>query len=172
MLCQNCQKKVANVHYTHIVNNQMVEMHLCEQCAKQKSILNISIPLDINSFLGGFMGVPHEVQHPASFCSAACDKCGMMYDEFMRTGNMGCSNCYTLFGNRLIPILKRIQRGVTHTGKVPGKAGEGLKAEREIEKLKQELNAAVQKEEYEKAAELRDKIKEAENRLAHKREEQ
>ncbi len=162
MLCQNCQKRQAKVHYTHIINNRKVEMHLCEQCAELKSGIVIAIPLDLNNMISSFMSIQQENCKAADAGDEACPKCGMKYENFIKTGKMGCSNCYQMFGDRLIPLLQRIHRGVSHCGKVPASFGESMKAVKEIENLKEELKAAICREEYEKAAVLRDKIKEAE----------
>jgi protein arginine kinase activator len=83
-------------------------------------------------------------------------------EDFRRTGRVGCGNCYAAFKNEMIPLVKRIHGGVQHTGKVPKRTGGLLKVRRDIDKLKEELKTSIDNEEYEKAAEIRDKIKELE----------
>jgi protein arginine kinase activator len=163
MLCQNCQKRVANVHFTQITNNKKAEMYLCEQCAKEKGKLGIAPPLNISDFLSGFInfgnGEAQAIQEPAEEC---CEICGMSFEDFRKTGKMGCSNCYHIYGDKLKPIMKRLHGNTEHTGKVPVKLSGKLNQTRELDSLRASLAKAIQEEEYEKAAELRDKIRELE----------
>jgi len=160
MLCQNCNKRPAKVHFTKIVNNSKVEMYLCEQCANEKSGLNINIgmPTDLNNLIAKFMGVPAEF--PSFESVPRCTNCGMDFHEFQKTGKLGCSKCYAAFGERLKPLLKRIHGSVTHTGKVPARVSSTIETTREIERLQQLLQQAIIEEKYEDAAIIRDRIQE------------
>lgn len=165
MLCQLCQKKVANVHFTQIINGKKVEMYLCEQCANEKGQLGFSPQLNLGDFLWGFPGFGGsagfaQVKQPEE---VHCDVCGMSFEDFRKTGKLGCGNCYRIFREKLNPILRRIHGNIEHTGKVPKKMSNCVKSTNELEKLKVELTAAIGSEEYEKAAELRDRIKELES---------
>ncbi|KPU42665.1 UvrB/uvrC motif protein [Oxobacter pfennigii] len=165
MLCQICNKRPANVHMTKIVNGEKTELHICEQCAREKennpmndapfSFSNIISSLMDFSGSGAMPYTPKE--------NIKCPQCGLDYAEFKKTGRFGCSNCYESFGNRLEPLLKRIHGNTQHTGKVPKRTGGIIKIKRDIEKLRYELKRAIDNEEYEKAAELRDKIKNLES---------
>lgn len=160
MLCQNCHKRTANVHFTQVVNNKKVEMYLCEECAKEKGQFSFGYPFNMSGLFTGFMGFGDTQPYMESAVEKqVCDKCGMDYNQFQKTGKMGCANCYQVFDNKLRPIIRRVHGNVKHTGKVPLNVSESLKVSKEIEKLKELLNKAVLDEEYEKAAELRDKIK-------------
>jgi protein arginine kinase activator len=163
MLCQNCQERPANVHFTQIINNTKAEMYLCEQCANEKGQFGFGPSLNINDFLSGFIGFGSGSQHTeAEPRETHCDICGMSYEDFRKTGKLGCSNCYRIYGEKLNPILKRLHGNMVHTGKVPAKVSEKLNVSKEIDKLRELLAKAVQSEEYEKAAEFRDKIKQME----------
>lgn len=163
MLCQNCQKRVANVHFTQITNAKKTEMYLCDQCAREKGQSGIGPPMNISDFLSGFMNYgnseAHTIQEPAEEC---CEICGMSFEDFKKTGKMGCSNCYHIYGDRLKPIMKRLHGNTEHTGKVPSRLSGEVSQTKELDSLKASLAKAVQSEEYEKAAELRDKIRELE----------
>ena len=163
MLCQNCQKRIANVHYTHIVNNNKVEMYLCEQCANEKGQFGFISQLDISSFfpgLIGFGGFENAVSHAASPKQRTlCEKCGMSYEDFQKTGKFGCENCYKVYGERIKPLIKRLHGSEKHRGKFPGKTAGKRRIPEEIARLKKELAAAVRNEEYERAAEIRDRIR-------------
>jgi protein arginine kinase activator len=165
MLCQQCQKKVANVHFTQIINGKKVEMYLCEQCANEKGQLGFSPQLNLGDFLWGFPGFGGstaytQVEKPQE---VRCDVCGMSFDDFRKTGKLGCGNCYRVFRENLNPILRRIHGNTEHTGKMPGRVPGCVKTTNELEKLKNELADAIGSEEYEKAAELRDRIRDLEN---------
>jgi len=165
MLCQNCQKNVANVHFTQILNSKKAELYLCEDCAKEKGQISFGSQLSLNDFFTGLIGFEHSNPYIKStqLKQHSCEKCGMSYEEFQKTGKFGCSNCYEIFKDRLRPLLKRLHGGIEHNGKVPVKVSKKMMASNEIDELKNLLNRAVQTEEYEKAAELRDKIKVLEN---------
>ncbi|MEZ0536195.1 UvrB/UvrC motif-containing protein [Caldicellulosiruptoraceae bacterium PP1] len=166
MLCENCNKNPATVHYTSIINGVKTEMHLCEVCAKAKGGLEFDTPFSIANFLSGFfeptLGYKTEKLNKTT---PICKGCGMSFDEFTQSGKFGCSMCYSSFSEKLYPILRRIHGNTKHIGKIPASLGTDLSIKREIDKLKIELNIAIKNEEYEKAATLRDKIKELENRL-------
>lgn len=161
MLCQQCQKKVANVHFTQIINGKKIELYLCTQCANDKGQLGFSPQLNLGDFLWGIpafsgnKGFPQKKQPEEVHCNV----CGMSFGDFRKTGKLGCANCYKVFSDNLNPILRRIHGSAEHNGKAPGKVSDCLKATNELEHLKARLAAAIEKEEYEKAAELRDTIK-------------
>lgn len=165
MLCQLCQKRTANVHFTQIVNNNKVELYICEQCANERGQTTFISPLDLGNFLSGFLGKGSTASYAAApQPDVVCDVCGMSFEDFRKIGKIGCSNCYKVFGDRLKPIIKRLHGNAEHTGKMPAGFSNRIMATREIEKLKESLNKAIQEEEYEKAAQLRDKIKAIENK--------
>lgn len=159
MLCQNCQQRIANVHFTQVVNNTKVEMYLCERCASDKGQYSFGSPLNISDFFPGLIGVDSLNSYMIQQQQTTCNKCGMGYEEFQKTGKMGCENCYTVYSDRLKPLIKRLHGNSEHTGKLPGSVLKGLKVSNEIEEFKEKLNSAIKSEEYEKAAELRDKIR-------------
>lgn len=172
MICQICNKRTANVHLTKVINGQKTELHLCEQCAKEKEGLGIDktslvfeAPFSFSNILQGLMDFAGKDTLPYSFHEREkCSGCGLDFEEFRKTGFFGCSRCYETFGNRLGPIIKRIHGNTQHTGKVPKRTGGIIRIKRDIEKLKYELQKAVENEEYEKAAELRDRIRILENK--------
>lgn len=167
MFCQECQKRPATVHLTQIINNKKTELHLCSECARNHQELAFSINFEptfsIHKFFAGLLDSPHFQVEPVA--SPECPNCHLNLNSFAETGRFGCSRCYRTFGNGLTPLLRRVQGTTQHTGKVPKRAGGKLSVKREIEKLKAELHQAVQEEAYEKAAELRDRIRALEGKL-------
>ena len=157
MLCDECGKNNATVHLTKIVNDKRSEAHLCEQCAKK--YMNLDTNFSIQNIMSGFLT---DVPGVEKSMLLVCENCGMTYDEFKRNGKFGCSQCYSSFEKKVAPIVRNIHSHDSHVGKIPLKAGKELKDKKELEDLKFNLREAVENEEYEKAAEYRDKIKEME----------
>jgi protein arginine kinase activator len=154
---------MASVHFTQIVNNKKMEMHLCKQCAKEKGQINFGPSIEMNDFFTGLMGMGYNKAHVETKpVSPVCERCGTSYEDFQRTGKLGCNNCYTIYKDSFTPLLRRLHGNVEHHGKFPKKISKNLKTDVEIERLKELLNRAVEKEEYEEAAQLRDKIKDLE----------
>ncbi len=162
MLCDECGKNEARVHVTHIINGKKTENHLCEECAKKnQSFLNSNFSME-----NLFSAMLNNAFSAATYLpSKGCSKCGMTYDEFRNTGKFGCSDCIDTFKSRLMPVVKNIQGYDAHMGKIPKRAGGSYKIQKDIEKLKFQLKNAVEKEEYEEAARLRDKIREIEDNI-------
>jgi len=120
--------------------------------------------LPIQSFLAGLLE-----QGAAPVLQAApgtqCANCGLSYRDFSRAGRLGCSQCYERFGERLDPVLRRIHSSSQHTGKVPARSGSTIKLRRDLHELRELLLRAVRAEEFERAAALRDEIRELEKEL-------
>ena len=163
MLCDICGKNEATVHFTEIVNDQMTKLHLCEECAKRKGE-EMEEHFGLADLLAGLadLGTPVEV---AKDKKLKCPSCGLTYSDFKKIGKVGCDQCYDTFKVYLVPLLKRIHGSDVHVGKVPRKkvkASRGKKVD--IEELKKKLKHAVELEEFEEAARLRDEIKKHEQR--------
>lgn len=164
MKCDNC-KNPATVHLTEIRNGKKIEKHLCEQCAASMEGVEIKSHTPINELLTNFV-LAHSGQL-AREQTATCEICGMSWAEFRQKGLLGCEHDYTLFEKDLTPLLARAHDSATHhVGKVPTRrGGTGVPAKRQIDlaRLRKDLQRAVEDEDYEKAAKLRDQIREAES---------
>ncbi len=159
MLCQNCGKANAVAHITEVINGQKTEKHLCAECAQKLGYTQPGfMHFNFGDLLGSMLGVP--VQHRrVEENTQRCPFCGMTLEEFIRTGRAGCATCYSTFYDNLIGSIGRIHGKTAHTGKVPRIAGASLQRERELERLKKQLQEAVDAQEYERAATLRDEIR-------------
>jgi protein arginine kinase activator len=150
-ICESCKKQQATVHLTDIHDNEKKELHLCQACAQAKGISfqhNFSLPELLAELTGGKGGADPETG------SLVCEECGLSYNEFQARGRLGCPNDYQAFRKELLPMLERIHGRTRHQGRAPG--GEGTR--QELMDLQRRLRAAVEREEYESAAELRDRI--------------
>jgi protein arginine kinase activator len=161
MQCDECGKRRATVHITKIENGKKTDRHLCEQCAAENNGISFNTTFSINHILTGLMNPGGVLPFKMDVVKdVKCDVCGLSYNRFRETGRFGCSHCYKVFGDKLNPLFKKLHGNINHTGKIPNKAGGRMKVAKEIERLKQQLNTAVANEEYEKAAEIRDRIRE------------
>ena len=168
MLCQNCGEKEATVHLTKIINGEKNELFLCEECAEETGQISLqsSDPFSFQNLLAGILNPEVESSFKTKTSSnISCENCGMTYKEFSQNGIFGCSECYETFGSRLDPLVKRIHGSNKHNGKVPKRKGGDLRIQRKIKKLRSEMDQAVNNEDFEKAADLRDKIHELEAEL-------
>jgi len=139
----------------------MTELHLCQECARKKAG-DIQKQLSMADFLSGMVGTGDFPK--AAVAKIVCPGCGLTYEEFKKKGRLGCSQCYTAFKQQLLPLLKKIHGSTQHMGKVPRTLGEGVAGERKVKELKDRLARAIQLEEYEEAARVRDLIREAEQK--------
>ncbi|TCT21046.1 protein arginine kinase activator [Melghiribacillus thermohalophilus] len=178
MECQECHQRPATVHFTQVINGNKTEVHLCEPCAQEKGYMMDQYGGDfsIGNLLSGlfnFESSPLTSGHSTTFTPNSglkCEKCGMTYDEFKRTGKFGCAHCYQTFDAQIDPILRRVHSGNTrHNGKIPERMGGNLHIQRELERYRGELQDLIQREEFEKAAKIRDKIRSLENELNRKK---
>ncbi len=163
MKCETCGK-IATVHLTEIKNGKKIEKHLCEQCAAQSEGLSTKSHMPINELLTNFVmkqtGLAAKPQE-----GLACPHCGITWAEFRQSGLLGCEHDYPTFEKDMTPLLQRAHEGAAHhVGKVPTRrGGSGVPVKRAVDadKLKKELARAVETEDYERAAKLRDQIRQA-----------
>lgn len=164
MLCENCHKNEATVHLTQVVDGEVTKAHLCETCAAQKGIDVHAQPLD----LGGVMAnlkeqLSHlkdmQTERRAVAGPAVCPACGMTRTEILKKGRLGCDKCYEVFAAEMLPVVVSLQHNDQHLGKVPRRTQARIKNSVELARLRREIDKAVAAENYELAAQLRDKIK-------------
>lgn len=161
MLCDRCKQKPATTYYKQILNGQLKEYHLCEDCAAAAHLglgLYSALHSDfdmLSSFLEEGLG-RSATQH---LQQKKCPMCGMTFEDIVNSGKVGCATCYETFYNQLLPSIQKIHGQTQHVGKVPASAGEYLRRSREMKKLEEELSRAIQSQEFERAATLRDRIK-------------
>lgn len=157
-ICDVCKKAPATIHLTDIHNNVKKEVHMCEACAEQKGIA-FKHQTTIQQFLQtiqkqGGKSAPREREN-----EPACPDCGMTWSAFRAAGRFGCAKDYEVFRERLAPILDDIQAGERiHVGKHPRRDGEVAQRVREVADCRRRLREAVETEDYEEAARIRDRI--------------
>jgi protein arginine kinase activator len=162
-LCQECHEKIATILFTQIVNNTKTVLHLCKDCAHKKGIEigEKKGTNPVNDFLAGM--VDDEESDRQGYDSLVCSACGLAYKEFRSSGKLGCGVCYRAFEAPLKKLLRKIHGNTMHHGKRPAMPEATVRSTAEsISDLKRELAQCVEREDFEKAAELRDRIKDLE----------
>lgn len=157
MLCEKCGKAAATCHYTTNVNGKVTEKHLCAQCAKAEQF---STAQDAFADLLGNFFYGSSLPRVRSVCPL----CGTSFGEIARSGKVGCAECYKTFASELAPTLRRLYGDARHTGKIPSTAAADVRRKHRLADAKAELAAAIDAQEFEKAAALRDEIRELESR--------
>lgn len=154
MKCDLCEKE-AVVHLTQVVNGEMKEVHLCQEHAVAQGI-DINSPISITDILMGLSGPQKNL---STELGLACPRCGMAREEFRKTGRLGCPDCYKTFMAELTMAIKAMHHSGQHLGKIPAREGVQTRMKSKIARLQQDLEAAIAREDFEKAAKLRDQIK-------------
>jgi protein arginine kinase activator len=168
MICQECDERQATLHFTKIVNGEKTEFHICETCAKEKGevLPGMDNTFSIHNLLSGLLNFDTPNVSPTYSQTLRCKRCGLTYAQFSRSGRFGCSECYTSFGERLEPLFRRVHSGnISHHGKIPRRSGKVIQMKRELNEMKKKLQQSVALEEFEAAADLRDKIRKLEGNL-------
>lgn len=170
MLCEKCKKNEAKINLVKIVNGEKQQIWLCEECAKNISSIPFlsSIPdgagFPFQEILNGLLTGVENTKPKAKEdkIKPVCPTCGLTYDEFKKTKKIGCSDCYVVFKEPIRAIIKNIHGEKIHKGRIPGKAHKEFFQRDKLKNLKQQLQILIEEEEYEKAAIIRDEIREIE----------
>lgn len=153
--CIHCDNP-ATYHLTQIVENKIHKIDLCEECANSQGLTDPD-SLDLDALIKQVD--THEEAETLledETSTEACSLSGATFEDFKKTGRLGSAACYTLFEDRLMPILKTMHRGDRHVGKTPRSNTESSGSG--VESLQRELQRAISQERYEEAARLRDAI--------------
>src|SRR5580698_4111389 len=126
MTCDICGKKKATVHLTEIVDEQMSEMHLCEECARQKSS-QMEQQFGLADLLAGLSDSSKTtaVKEGDKASVLKCSRCALPYEDFRKFGRLGCGECYTSFKEHLTGLLRKIHGSNKYLGKTPAQFKEG-----------------------------------------------
>ena len=168
MQCQSCHKNPAQLHFTNVQDNRMTEVHLCRKCAEERGLVAMPTPpkFSIADLLANMVDQMSTTEEDR-VGPVQCPTCGMHYSAFKETGRLGCPDCYAAFSSKLKPLLRKIHGSTRHVGKAPARYDEtNVSPARMLQRLHDELQRAVEREDFESAAEIRDRIKGEERRQA------
>ncbi len=157
MQCCVCKEKPATVHLTQIVGDKMQKLDLCEECAKAKGINDPTSFAMADLMLG--LGASQELDPSAVGMELKCPRCGFSQADFKKSGRLGCPECYQTFAEGLAGLLKSMHKGIRHVGKVPDALRKSRETGDRLKLLQKKLNKAIETEDFELAATLRDEIK-------------
>jgi protein arginine kinase activator len=166
MSCDQCREREAVIHLTQIVNEQVTTLHLCEKCAAEKGVESpgSAVKTPLGSFLAA-MGKGAE-QPPTTTRSAdTCPRCGAAFQDFRESGRLGCPDCYRAFESPLRDLLRRLHGSTRHLGEryaereAPPAAAPAPPVAQGAADLREQLRLAVETENFELAAELRDRLR-------------
>lgn len=150
--CSVCGAR-AERRFTEVVGGQRRSMPLCLACARshEPGPAPLATPappklkVKLHAQLIG-QGLP-----PSTL---RCSGCGMGVVDLRKTGRLGCPQCYQVFRKQIAPLLERIHGATEHEGRRPVRP----QASRSLGALREELRLAIEAEDFEQAARLRDRI--------------
>jgi len=158
MLCEHCKERDAVVNLTKIKDNTVTHQHLCERCAAEQGV-ETSVAQKPTA-LTDFLQAVNQQAAAAPGDQAACHFCGATARDFRQSGRVGCARCYGAFERSLRELLRRLHNATRHTGRryVPP-AAEVVEAAGQVDQLRDRLQRAIEAEQFELAAELRDRLR-------------
>ncbi|MDF7822568.1 UvrB/UvrC motif-containing protein [Pontiellaceae bacterium B12227] len=160
MKCECCKEAEATIHLTQVIDGEVKKLNLCQVCA-QKNGIDLNSPISITDVLLG-LGNQAGGKTPKTDLSEfdlSCSRCQMTRAEFKKRARLGCPECYNAFMGELSAILQAMHHSRQHVGKIPARQGNEARITAQIAALQKDIETAIAKEEYEVAANLRDKIR-------------
>jgi protein arginine kinase activator len=163
MQCSICKEKPATVHLTQIVGEKMQKLDLCEDCAKAKGVNDpAGFALAADLVLSG-LGA-QEIEQSAGGVELRCPRCGFTQADFKKSGRLGCPECYKTFSEGLNGLLKTMHKGTRHVGKAPEAQRSSSENADRLKALQKRLDKAIESENFEEAAQVRDEIRQVTER--------
>ncbi len=156
MICQNCNKNDATLHMKRIINGMAAEVHLCSDCARSLGYGEAFSGFGIG--FGHLLGELLSSGEAGSANSMRCPACGKSFEEIAEDGKMGCAECYAVFYDKLLPTLNKIHGKTSYMGSKPLMSGDNRSVATNLDELKFALSEAVERQDFELAASLRDRI--------------
>jgi protein arginine kinase activator len=160
MKCEICRNNDAVIHIQQIIGTERIDLHLCEACALERGIMTSSEhgELSLSSLLTGLIDIRDAKEQQKSICP----RCGTSWREIQERRLAGCAECYSCFSKEILALMQKSSGKSRHRGKYPRRLLAYKKILLDVMKLKEGLKEALGREDYEKAAVLRDRIKELE----------
>lgn len=161
MVCDSCGERDAVVNLTTIENNAVHQLHLCERCAADRGVeTTVATP---KHPLGEFLQAVHQqAATPGAMGSEGvrCSFCNTTMADFRATGRWGCARCYANFEGGIRELLRRVHGNHRHVGRTyRAPVSETLERAAVLGELKDRLRRAIESEQFELAADLRDRIR-------------
>jgi len=159
MLCSKCELRIGKIEIKRYENGQLVNHILCDECAKGFEDYDLETSFSDNDLLTSLIeSVQRSPLQVSYILTTTCSSCGMTYGSYRKTGRVGCSKCYESFRGKLTPLIQELHGASVHVGQSPKNYSDYEAVKRKILSLKSELKLAISREDFEKAALLRDEI--------------
>ncbi|HUI71348.1 MAG TPA: UvrB/UvrC motif-containing protein [Spirochaetia bacterium] len=159
MKCEICGLKEAVIHIRQIQKDLVRELHICEECAQEKGLIREEeSELPIANLLSGLL--EGKDMTGAGDVKEVCPRCGTKASDFRKQGKLGCGECFSAFQKDVKAIVSQMAARPHHTGRLPRTFAEQSATAVANDALREELRDAVEREDYEEAARLRDRIRE------------
>jgi protein arginine kinase activator len=164
MTCNQCQEREAVMELTQVANGQVTKVHLCEQCAAERGLENAASlgKSPLASYIAAMgQGLNEPIPAGGTEVPFLCPSCGATLQDFRESGRLGCPDCYRTLGEPLRELLRRLHGATRHTGEryaIPGGAPVSATGQSSLE-LREQLKRAIESEDFERAAQLRDQLK-------------
>ena len=158
MLCENCRERDAVVSLTKVQNNTVTQLRLCEKCAAELGV-ETTVAAPKQNLLGDFLQAAQQAQvQPGD--QSQCHFCGASTRDFRTSGRLGFAHCYGAFERSLRELLRRLHGNSKHTGRrYEPPAPEMIEQASQVGLLRERLRRAIEAEQFELAAELRDRLR-------------
>lgn len=168
MKCECCHLEEATIHLTQVIDEEVKKLNLCQACA-QKNGIDLNSPISITDVLFGLGSPPSAKSKPSAMTELdlSCSRCQMTRAEFKKNARLGCPECYKAFMGELSALLQAMHHSRQHVGKIPARQGNEARITAQIASLQKDIETAIAKEEYEIAANLRDKIRSLKEGVQH-----
>ena len=159
MSCDQCHEREAVIHLTQIVNEQVTTLHLCERCAAEKGVESPGgvAKTPLGSFLAAMGNDLPET--PVARSGDNCPRCGATLQDFRESGRLGCPECWRAFEAPLRDLLRRLHGSTHHVGERYAERNGAPDERQTTAELREQLRLAVETENFELAAELRDRLR-------------
>ena len=161
--CQQCNKP-KKIYLTQILEGKIKQVDVCVSCPLVNQLEQTGHYGALDNLSGGSEIVFESSKDKDS--SLQCPCCQLTFEQYKKSGRLGCGTCYTTFRKLLRPLLKSIHRGLHHTGKTPAKGRRQANLKVKIRAIKKQIEDSLSAEDYERAAALRDQIRNIESDLS------
>jgi len=161
--CDVCGKNAATMKVSQVgKDGKAIEISVCTDCAREKGFT------DIEKLTANAAEIIADLKQSVDEADAklVCPACGFSYAEFKRQGRLGCGKCYEAFHDQIVPLVRRIHGAVQHVGRTATGGRKQAQVKMTVQKLRDALASAIQGEDYEKAAVVRDQLRRAEEEAA------
>ena len=158
MICDVCKEGDAVIQLTEVEGSGVRLLHLCERCAAERGVeTTVSAP---KGQITDFLQSVHQAMQATQGDAARCTFCSSTFRDFKSTGRLGCAHCYDAFENSMRDLLRRVHGNSKHIGRhYQPPASEVIPDGGTANELRDRLRRAIESEQFELAADIRDKLR-------------